>query len=332
MGHGPVVHSGFKTVTIAPEPTATSNNLTGGPLREFPIIPIPAQDETEQGNHGTIPVPFHRITPEVHHVGPRNLDNTPTSANHTSSEEALGRYVTCMNEPVDFDNVLAHMHAVAETISKDFINYEDSHTPDNVTDVIVKGIRFKMHEELGVKLLDLQDAHMVRQRLCKTKHAQEIRNGNISPRDVSTTYWDAVEREWMAIEAQAIRLASEISKMDPETIKTFDFGGLVNEVARKLKEEQESINREMNDRLRDERNITPHSIFTSQLEKLENAKAPIAEEQDVSSECKKNFFTYMTGECKDYREEARIHHDEVLKQAFRHQQTLANEVASKNED
>lgn len=39
MGHGPVVHPGWQTATIAPNPTISFSNLTGGPLTAPTAIP-----------------------------------------------------------------------------------------------------------------------------------------------------------------------------------------------------------------------------------------------------------------------------------------------------
>lgn len=231
MDHGPVVHTGFQTITIAPKPTTTFSNLTGGPLTA-PVI-IPVHNQTGGGHSTSLPlIPFHR-TPKGHHIGPRDLENSTTSANETSLQRAeeISKYVTCMNKPVNFTTLILYMEEVEEAIHHHLGNYTPS---SNATSLIVKGLRFKMEDEFGTRLLDLQKAEMTRHRLCQAKHERQKHNETISPRSVDSTDIDGLERAWMAIEAQAIQVADQTSEMDLETIKTFDFHRFVDEIAQKL--------------------------------------------------------------------------------------------------
>ena len=213
-GHGPVVQSGFRTVVISPNPI-NSSNQTGKSLTAPIVIPTdaPAYIRTADGHRVVGHVAFH---PETQNIGPRGIERSIPLWNGTSADdEELGSYVRCMNEPVQFHKVLAHMKAVEDATYQQIIDYETAHTPNNATNIIFKGLRFKIEEDMGVKILDVQQAHLVRQRLCQKKYEQEKRNSGISPRDMRSVELDAAEREWMAIEAQAIQFASTTFELDP---------------------------------------------------------------------------------------------------------------------
>jgi hypothetical protein len=207
MGHGPVVHTGFRTITFAPKPTMTFSN--------------------------------GRLTPVVHHNGPRQLENAPASTDGPSLQNAeeVARYMRCMEKPVNFTQLISHMAEVDRSMHHHLDNYKPH---SNATSVIVKGLRFLVIEEFGLRLLALQEAEERRRHLCEAKqtHRKHYKHETISPRDETADYHRAdAERRWLATEAQAVYLADQVLAMRSEAIKAFNLSRLVDEIAEKLQDD-----------------------------------------------------------------------------------------------
>ena len=168
MSHGPVVHPGMQAIAIPPTPTTAFSNLTGRPLTVSIIASV--HDQTRDDDRASLPhVPFHRLSPGTHDNSPRDLKNPTPTANVTSLKHAeeIAGYVNCRDKPVNFTKVISYVRQAEKAMYHHLNHYKPL---NNDTSLIVKGLRFKVDEEIGMRLLEPQEAEMTRYRLCQAKH------------------------------------------------------------------------------------------------------------------------------------------------------------------
>ena len=204
MGHGPVVHSGFRTAALGPQSTISVSSGTSGALK------VP-----------TVTAKNHR-----HPIGSRDLNNSNTTSDQVIKQDEEADIQACTNNSAKLSKLISQAYAVRSAINRKLAKYCEIAPSRNGTAANTKDVLAMIDQRAGRDFDIVHEAWQKRISLCagesKVKsESKALSTGDLEPARVSET-----RKAWLEAGKQVLGDGHETYE-DPVITESSDYRRLL---------------------------------------------------------------------------------------------------------